>query len=165
VTYQQRHSVHSDVVSAFVQQIMFSAETMQEERTPLRRRSQEATVPKYLGGSSCNGAASASTQQSPTRPVKSWVRKLGRFSDFVLNNPPRTESGNEDDLPPSNGKLGTGFEEWLARSEAHAGDLPEESSPRREYGPRKRSGEKVGKMEDDLPNIWSDAGRRQSYGR
>jgi hypothetical protein len=127
---------------------------MEEERTPLRRRSQEAALPKYLG-----------TQQSSTRPAKSWVRKLGRFSDFVLN------TDSDDDAPdPSHAQPGTAaFEEWLTRSdEVSAGDLPEQSSARREYCPRKRSGEKVRKMENDLQKNWSDAGtasREQSYDR
>ena len=76
----------------------------QDERTPLRRRSQEKGVPRYVaskGDTNDAHGAAASNQtvlqgpSSSSAPAKSWVRKLGHFRSMLSPTPESSPSTDQ----------------------------------------------------------------------
>jgi hypothetical protein len=133
----------------------------QDERTPLRRRSQEKGVPRYVaskGDTSDALGAAASNQtvlqgtSSSSAPAKSWVRKLGHFRSMLSPTP--ESSASSDQL--WNGDTGQYSAPWTGKGdeEAESGNLCawREGGKGAETGHLPASGSGVRKRSRDLQN-------------
>ena len=123
-------------------------------------------MPKYAGAGVTRSETATAAATAPS--AKSWVRKLGRFSGLNSHPPPRTDSDEDGDFVAA--KLGTAFTDWRQRNEGASRDLLGESDHETGHvlpvrnSPRKRSGEKIRKLANDLQSNGPESGSGTSKG-